>query len=142
MLSRFRSHLEMNVMESDGTLVFSEGDLIGECEAISTFAERHNRPWLHIDLNKTIAFKAAREISAWIVNNNVEILNVCGPDEEQDLKFYQATADILQTTFYMGLVEINLPDPFCVPNMKNALMKNIPPPLKMLIRPSIDFFPT
>jgi hypothetical protein len=68
-------------------------------------AQKHSRPYLHIDLTKIGAFDAAKKINAWIESHRIETLNVAGPRSSKDPKIYQGTFDLLQTTLYLNLME-------------------------------------
>lgn len=126
--ANYPEYIESNVVNTDGCLLFSRGVLPVCAETIRDMAAQHNKPWLHIDLSKSIRFQAARQISNWIQENSIEVLNVNGSTTKEDPGIYQATRDILETTFFMGLVEVNMPDPFSVPDMKNAVLGNISVP--------------
>jgi len=109
------NHAERNVIESDGTLIISHGKLTGGSEFVRKMAMHHGRPWLHIDLSRTIAFKAARKIRLWLKNYGIEVLNVAGPRASKDPEIYQDTVDILETAFYIDLIDISQPPAFFVP---------------------------
>jgi hypothetical protein len=47
-------------------------------------ADKHNKPWNHIDLNKVNAFKAAEDITAWIADKEIKVRNVAGPRAGKD----------------------------------------------------------
>jgi hypothetical protein len=101
---------EMNVMDSDGTLIMSHGRLTGGSALTKAFAGKHKRPCLHIDLENAVEFEAAVEISAWISRHHIETLNVAGSRASKDPGIYGATFNILETVFYMGIIEDNMPD--------------------------------
>ena len=116
----YNERTEQNVIDSDGTLIMSHGKLTGGSDCTREMALRHNRPWLHIDLNKTIAFQAARKIRSWITKNKLEVLNVAGPRASKDPAIYKATADVLETAFYLNLIDITMPDPFSTPDRRRV----------------------
>ena len=101
---------EQNVMDSDGTLILSHGELTGGSALTRECAEKHHRPCLPIDLDATAAFQAALWITSWIEQNRIEILNVAGPRASKDPRIYQATRQIIESVYHMGLVYENLPD--------------------------------
>ncbi len=105
---------EKNVIDSDGTLIISHGMLTGGSELTLKFAEKHHRPCLHLDLNKTIDFQAAQGIKAWLKKYDIEILNVAGPRESHDPAIYQATAEILQAALSIDIIDKSLSDSFGV----------------------------
>ena len=96
---------EKNVVDSDGTLIISHGPLTGGSEYTREMAIRHSRPWLHIDLDRTTAFHAATVINNWILRKKIEILNVAGPRASKNPSIYSETLNILESVYYLGLVE-------------------------------------
>ena len=107
--SNYNIRTEKNVMNSDGTLIFSHGSLSGGSEYTREMATFHNKPWLHIDLHKTIAFKAAEKIRAWIEEHKIDVLNVAGSRASKSPDIYRTTMDVLETAFYLDLAQINNP---------------------------------
>jgi hypothetical protein len=105
-------HAEQNVLESDGTLILSHGKLTGGAEYTRKMAMHHGRTWLHLDLNRTIAFKAAKTVRTWVRSHAIEILNVAGPRASKDPEIYQDTVNILETAFYIDLIDMSIPRPF------------------------------
>jgi hypothetical protein len=101
----FKKRIEKNVMGSDGTLIISHGELTGASDYSQKMTDKHNCPSLHIDLNKIPAFIAALKMNAWVVENNIEILNVAGPKTSEDPNIYKATMDILESAYYLSQVE-------------------------------------
>ena len=92
---------ELNVIDSDGTLIISHGKLIDGSALTQRLARKHNKPCLHIDLNQMPEFKSAIEIAHWINRHGVEVLNVAGPRVSKDPQIYDATMNILETVFYL-----------------------------------------
>ena len=56
---------EKNITESDGTLIMSHGTLTGDSKHTQYKAKEHNKPYLHIDLDKLSVFKAANVVKLW-----------------------------------------------------------------------------
>jgi len=105
---------EQNVIDSDGTLILSHGELTGGSAYTSEMAIKHDRPWLHIDLNTTNKFNAAKEIYSWIKQQRIKTLNVAGSRFSKDPYIYQDTMELLVTVFHMDLIESDMPDPYRV----------------------------
>jgi len=103
--SNYSERTEKNVMDTDGTLIISRGQLTGGSEYTREMAQKHIRPWLHIDLNKTSAFHAVSSINKWISENEVGILNVAGPRASKDPQIYRDTVKIIESVYYLGMVE-------------------------------------
>jgi len=57
-------------------------------------------------LNTQAAFDAARIINDWVKAYDIRVLNVAGPRASEDPLIYQATADILESAYYLGLVQL------------------------------------
>ena len=106
--SRYSVRTEKNVVDTDGTLILSHGELIDGTEYTRKMAIRHSRPWLHIDLVQTAAFHAATTITHWIREKKIEILNVAGARASEDPAIYSDTLSILESVYYLGLVENNM----------------------------------
>jgi hypothetical protein len=101
---------EKNLMDSDGTLIMSHGEITGGSALTKVLARKHKRPCLHIDLNRVPEFEAAVEIMNWIRQHGVETLNVAGSRASKDPGIYSATINVLETVFYVGIIEDNMPD--------------------------------
>jgi hypothetical protein len=108
----YAERTEKNVIDADGTLIISHGTLTGGSAYTREMAQKHSRPYLHIDLTEISAFDAAKKINAWIETHRIETLNVAGPPASKDPKIYQATFDLLQTTLYLSLMEDVAPGVF------------------------------
>ena len=106
--SRYSVRTEKNVVDTDGTLLITHGPLIGGTEYTREMAVKHNRPWLHIDLDRTASFHAATAINNWIQQKKIEILNVAGPRASEDPAIYEDTLNILESVYYLGLVDNNM----------------------------------
>ena len=97
---------EKNVVSAEATVIFSHGPLTGGSLLTQQLAERHGRPCQLFDLDAITAFDAARELNDWIQAYNIRVLNVAGPRASQDPDIYQATMDILESAYYLGLVQM------------------------------------
>jgi hypothetical protein len=88
-------------------------------------AIKHDRPWLHIDLSQMAAFQAAIAINQWILQNEIEILNVAGPRASKDPTVYKEASNILESAYYLGLAETSMSG---AGNLKNLLRSQAGPP--------------
>jgi hypothetical protein len=95
----YNKRTEQNVIDSDGTLILSHGKLIGETARIRLFANKHQRPWLHIDFNKTSMMESAEQIKKWIESHRIKTLNVMGPRASKDSRIYRKTLEVLKIAF-------------------------------------------
>jgi hypothetical protein len=86
---------ERNVLDSDGTLIITHGELSGGSALTRRLAVTHRRPLLHVDLN---AFPeiAAQTVAAWIRDHAIQVLNVAGSRASEDPGIYQGTLNLLE----------------------------------------------
>lgn len=99
----YAERTEKNVVDSDGTLIISRGELTGGSEYTREMALKHGRPWLHVDLNRTAAFRAAVTINEWLSGNDIRVLNVAGPRASKDPDIYRDAATLLESAYYLSL---------------------------------------
>ena len=98
-----------NILDSYGTQLISRGPLTGGSDYTKKMAISRNRPCIHIDLSQMSAFQAAENIRDWIFDNKIEILNVGGPRKSKDPNIYKDVLDILETAFYLDVIDTNMP---------------------------------
>jgi len=103
--SSYPKRTEQNVIDSEGTLIFSHGELAGGSRLTRELAEKHRRPCLHINLSTMNAFRAAHTIKSWTLENHIEVLNVAGTRASGDPRIYRAVADILEAFFLLDMME-------------------------------------
>ena len=65
-----------NVIDSDGTLIFSHGILSGGSALTHEYAIRHKKPCLHLDLEIALKNRAINETILWLERTRIQILNV------------------------------------------------------------------
>lgn len=118
----YAERTEKNVLDSDGTLIISRGELTGGSEYTREMALKHNRPWLHVDLNRTAAFHAALAIVEWLAGHDIHVLNVAGPRASKDPHIYRDTTGLLESVYYLSL---SAKDP---KNMPDARLPSPAPP--------------
>ncbi|MFC1824257.1 YpsA SLOG family protein [Thermodesulfobacteriota bacterium] len=101
----YAKRTEQNVIDSDGTLIISHGELSGGSSLTHEFAEQYNKKWLRIDLEKIRGFSAAQAIKNWLLLNNIKILNVAGSRQSEDHEIYDDTKRLLKAVFNLFFVE-------------------------------------
>ena len=87
---------EKNILDSDGTVIFSRGKLTGGSALTCKLAKQHNRPWLHVDLDRVTAREAVQIIVGWVDENDIEVLNVAGPRASKDPGIHDFVVGILE----------------------------------------------
>ncbi|MBW1772144.1 MAG: putative molybdenum carrier protein [Deltaproteobacteria bacterium] len=92
----YTQRTEMNVVDSEGTLIVSHGRLRGDAALTQKLAKKHNRPCFHLNLKKTMQHKASEIVRFWIDARKIKILNVAGSAASNDPKIYKAVRRLLQ----------------------------------------------
>ena len=87
---------EKNVLDSNGTVIFTTGSLTGGSALTRKLANKHNRPVLHINFAKMPAKEAVATVSAWIESQNIEVLNVAGSRASKSHNIYQNAKKVLE----------------------------------------------
>ena len=85
---------EQNVIDSDGTVIFTYGKLAGGSSLTKRFAVNHNRPWLHIDLDAVR--EPATKIIEWIIEWDIKILNIAGKSGSKAPTIHGQVKDIIR----------------------------------------------
>jgi hypothetical protein len=106
----YKCRTELNVLHSDGTLILTHGELSGGSALTSIFAQKHKKPCLHINLVSKPEFQATIDITRWIQQHEIEILNVAGSRASKDPKIYDAVMRILESVFLLRNIDDNVPD--------------------------------
>ena len=86
---------KQNVHDSHGTVIFSHGELKGGSKRTGDFATELCKPWLHIDLNKTLPSESAEVLAAWIKAHGIGVLNVAGSRASKDSLIYDRVKIVL-----------------------------------------------
>ena len=97
--SDYSKRTEKNILDADGTLVVSHGILTGGSSLTQHLSEKHNKPFVHVDMNVMSIDEACAAILVWLKNNQIETLNVAGPRASKDPAIYEATRKLLKSLF-------------------------------------------
>jgi hypothetical protein len=100
----YAQRTELNIVDSDGTLIMSHGPLAEGSALTQELARKHRRPCLHIDLKEMDDSTAAEIINMWIDTRQIKTLNVAGPRTSSDPKIYEAAKRVLK-----AVIELHLP---------------------------------
>ena len=89
----YASRTELNIRDSDGTLIFNPGDsLEGGTLLTKKLANRYYKPLMIIDLNKNPDYKS---VWRWIKDNKITCLNIAGPRESKYPGIYSITREFI-----------------------------------------------
>ena len=86
---------ELNVRDSDGTVVFSHGNAAGGTKWTMEVAGTLRKPLLHLDLVTLSAEVAASRLLRWTAAKGIEVLNVAGPRESEDAGIHAGVRSVL-----------------------------------------------
>ncbi len=87
---------ELNVIDSDATLIISHGPLSGGSKKTREFALRYHRPCLPIDLDSEPVADAVTRIVRWLISIRCATLNVAGPRASEDGRIYDGAHSLLE----------------------------------------------
>lgn len=90
---------ELNVRDSDATLLISRGPLSGGSAYTQEMAGRHRKPFLHLDF-ALLSFDDALAIATgWLGRVRPAVLNVAGPRASEDPGVYGPARELLLALF-------------------------------------------
>jgi hypothetical protein len=92
---------ELNVGDSDGTLILFRGRLFGGTELTRRLAIKCGKPYFLVDLNGVPDPAVVRQ---WLAENAVRVLNVAGPRESTCRGIYQAALEFIRLLAQVGSV--------------------------------------
>ena len=122
----YEQRTELNVVDSDGTVIFSHGELKGGSAYTLELAKKHNRTCLHINLDELSEYKAVEIIKTWIEARGIEILNVAGPRKSEDPLIYENVRNVLKSVLYPPPESITIKFPQTVQEAVDLLINYIP----------------
>ena len=95
----YEKRTKKNIIDSDGTLILSNGILTGGSLLTKEYAFFLKKPHLHIDLLSTSFIDAIYYIRVWVDKYNIKILNIAGSRASKDPNIYKRTFDLLCMLF-------------------------------------------
>jgi hypothetical protein len=101
----YTKRTEHNVIDSDGTLIFSRGKPTGGTEYTRKMVLKNKKQMIHIDLKLITSYDAAYRILSWIEFDSIEILNVAGPRASKDHAIYNDVFKILDIAYKIHTVD-------------------------------------
>lgn len=113
--SSYPARPEQNVVDSDGTLILSHGELTGGSARTRQLAEKHGRPCLHVDLGCTEPFLAVKAVNYWINRHKIEVLNVAGSRASKDPEIYRAVKKVLKSVLNVNVADTRMEERPLIP---------------------------
>jgi hypothetical protein len=94
---------QLNVEDSDGTLILSWGSPAGGTALTIKLAKKLKKPYLLIDLSQG---QAPQKVLDWARDNQVRILNIAGPREGESPGIHDRAKVFLREILRMGQKEV------------------------------------
>ena len=94
----YSKRTEKNVLDSDGTVIVSNGFLTLGSAVTREFAIEHKKPWIHLDMKELPLEEAAEKLISWLTENEIKVLNVAGPRAGKDPTIYDTVLRLLKAT--------------------------------------------
>jgi hypothetical protein len=89
---------EKNVLNSDGTVIFTHGKLTGGSLLTQKKAIKHSKPVIHLDMKRITVGEASDFLKEFIKENGIEVLNVAGSRGSKDPEIYNKTFTVVEKT--------------------------------------------
>jgi len=92
--AEYAERTERNVVDSDGTAIFSTGpELGGGTKRTAEFAEAHGKPWIVLHRNR--AADPVGRLLEFVRHHGIATLNVAGPRASEEPAIYQFVSETL-----------------------------------------------
>ena len=87
---------ELNIRDSDATIIFSFGPLMGGSALTEKLAHTLAKPVLILDLDTFSQAEATACVGEWLAEVQPRVLNIAGPRLSEEPRIAEATGDILR----------------------------------------------
>ena len=88
--------LEKNVIDSEGTVILTFGQILIGLKGVRDLAEKHRKPCLHLELRDCTTNHAISSIRKWMKNHEIEVIYFTGPKPVGTSKIYRDVMLIIQ----------------------------------------------
>ncbi len=105
----FSDRIEKNVLDSDATAILTHGSLTIGLKIVKNYAEKHDRPYLHVDLNENPLNLASALIRKWMINNQLEVIYFTGSKSTGGSIIHQEVIQIIEGICRMESEQEKLP---------------------------------
>jgi len=95
----YMERTELNVQNSDATLIISHGKLTSGSLLTKKFAEKHQKPFLHIDFLESTIEESVKKTQKWLASIKCKRLNIAGSRASTDAEIYEKTKLFLAELF-------------------------------------------
>lgn len=101
----YRERTKQNIIQSHGTLIVSHGKLTGGSRLTRSYAKVLGRPNCYIDLLSTEEFEASIIVKSFILENQIQVLNVAGPRLSHHPWIYKDVKTVLEVMLYLFFLD-------------------------------------
>ena len=95
----YAARTELNVKNSDATLLLSHGELKGGSLLTKQFAENYEKPFLHVDFSALPLEQAVEKTTEWLDSIDCRELNIAGARASEDAAIYEQATEFLKRIF-------------------------------------------
>jgi predicted Rossmann fold nucleotide-binding protein DprA/Smf involved in DNA uptake len=95
----YSERTQLNILNSDATIIFSHGNLTGGSLLTKKLAVKHKKPILHVDFVQFSKEKTINDATGFLASIECEILNIAGTRASGDSEIYQKTKNFLTNLF-------------------------------------------
>jgi hypothetical protein len=81
--------LEKNIIDSEGTVILTYGQLLIGLKGVRDLAEKHRKPCLHVELMECTTNHAISSIRKWMDNHEIGAVYFTGPKPVGTSKIYR-----------------------------------------------------
>jgi len=85
---------EQNVIDSDGTVIFSYGKLSSGSALTRRLCKKHGKPFLYVDLGKEM--DPVDSVKKWVAAHDIQVLNVAGSRESKHPGIHDLVVEIIK----------------------------------------------
>jgi hypothetical protein len=100
----YKKRTELNAKDSDGTLIIINANPIGGTLYTIEMLVKHKKPYFVCNLEDTLSVD---DIANWVIEFNVEKLNIAGPRESQAPGIYVLSTSIIEQLINHQLINQN-----------------------------------
>lgn len=95
----YAERTELNVQNSNATLIVSHGELTRGSLLTKRLAAKHQKPFLHVDFTVLKLDEAVEKTRKWLASIKCRKLNIAGSRASTDAEIYGKTVEFLAALF-------------------------------------------
>lgn len=95
----YAERTELNVMNSDATILITRGNLVGGSLITKKLAEKHLKPLYVVNFESINPASAGENTATWLQSIECEILNIAGSRASKDPQIYSSVKEFLSILF-------------------------------------------